>query len=212
MKKDNHKLETYLIGKDKLEVGLDESGKGSGVGRVYAAAVFWDPEVTSELIRDSKKLDHRRRLIAYDFIKEHCLSYGFAYSEADEIDEIGISNANMKCMHHAIDNCFVLPDHVLVDGNYFKLYMDRNGNAVNHTTIVGGDDKYYSISAAGIVAKVERDLYIEKLCDTHPNLNLYDIKSNKGYMGAKRHIDAINHWGITPFHRKSYGICKQYAR
>jgi len=205
------KLETFLLNKDALEVGVDESGRGSAIGRVYAAAVFWDPSVTSELIRDSKKLDHRKRLIAYDFIKEHCLSYGFSYSEANEIDDIGIMPSNMKCMHSAIDNCYILPEHVLVDGNYFKLYMDRNGDAINHTTIIKGDDKYYSIAAAGIVAKVERDLYIERLCDSYPDLNLYDIRSNKGYMGAKKHIEAIEHWGITPYHRKTYGICKNYT-
>lgn len=203
-------LEPYLNNDITLEVGVDESGRGPLIARVYSGAVFWDPTVTSELIRDSKKLDHRKRLIAYDFIKENCLSYGVGYSEPEEIDQINILQATLRSMHRAIDSCYVIPQHILVDGTHFKVYFDRNDEPVNHTLVTGGDDKYYSIAAASIVAKVERDLYVEKLCDEHTELDLYDIRNNKGY-GSKKHLEAIENWGITPFHRKSFGICKKYA-
>jgi len=203
-------LQTFIINDKTLEVGVDEAGRGPLIGRVYAGAVFWDPLITSELIRDSKKLDHRKRLIAYDFIKENCLSYGYGYSEPEEIDRINILQATLKSMHRAINNCYVTPQHILIDGTHFHPFFSRNDEVVNHTLVIQGDDKYYSIAAASIVAKVERDLYVEKLCDEHTELDLYDIRNNKGY-GAKKHTDAIEHWGITPFHRKSFGICKKYA-
>lgn len=199
----------FIVNDQTLEVGVDEAGRGPLIGRVYAGAVFWDPSVTSELIRDSKKLDHRKRLIAYDFIKENCLSYGYGYAEPDEIDRINILQATLKSMHRAIVNCYVSPQHILIDGTQFHPYFNRDDEVVNHTLVVQGDDKYYSIAAASIVAKVERDLYVEKLCDQYSELDLYDIRNNKGY-GSKNHIDAIEHWGITQFHRKSFGICKKF--
>lgn len=203
-------LETYLNSDRKLEVGIDEAGRGPYLGRVYAGAVFWDPLVTSELVRDSKKLDHRKRLIAYDFIKENCLAWGYGFAEPEEIDRVNILQATLNSMHRAVDACYIVPEHILVDGTSFRTYVDRDDMAINYTLITGGDDKYYSIAAASIVAKVEHDLYIEKLCDQHSELDIYDIRNNKGY-GSKKHIEAIENWGISPFHRKSFGICKKWA-
>jgi ribonuclease HII len=203
-------LLTFLNNDQMVEAGIDEAGRGCFISRVYAGAVFWDPQIKSELIRDSKKLTHRRRLIAYDFIKENCLSYGFGWAEAPEIDQINILNATINAMHRALDACYVTPQHIVIDGTQFKTYVDRNDQAVNYTLVTQGDDKYYSIAAASIVAKVEHDLFIEKLCDQYPVLDLYDIRSNKGY-GSKSHIDAIKEHGITEFHRKTFGICKDYA-
>tara|TARA_R100001163_G_scaffold65832_1_gene65447 strand:- start:14320 stop:14970 length:651 start_codon:yes stop_codon:yes gene_type:complete len=203
----NTGLKTFINNDRSLEVGIDESGRGCFFGRVYAGAVFWDPQVTCSLIRDSKKLDHRKRLIAYDFIKENCLSWAFGYSDEKEVDKVNILQATMNAMHKAIDNCYVQPEHILVDGTHFKTYCDKDDQAVNYTLVKGGDDIYYSIAAGSIVAKVEHDLYIEQLCDQYPNLDKYDIRSNKGY-GSKKHRDAIEEWGITPFHRRSFGICK----
>jgi len=125
-------------------------------------------------------------------------------------------------MHYAIDN-IIDTDLVkstdldkillLIDGNYFNKYSTlRNGKIqeVSNVCIEGGDNKYTSIAAASILAKVERDNYIEKLCEDHPELSeKYSINSNKGY-GAKKHIEGIKQHGITQWHRKSYGICKQF--
>ena len=104
--------------------------------------------------------------------------------------------------------------HLLVDGSNFKRYTqysDMKGIAnISHTCITGGDNKYSSIAAASILAKTERDLYIETLCLENPTLDEnYSILKNKGY-GTKAHIDGINAHGITEFHRKSFGICRNF--
>ena len=104
---------------------------------------------------------------------------------------------------------------LLIDGNYFKpiTYFDKKTNKIEtipHVTIEGGDNKYASIAAASILAKVERDKYIDELCEQNPTLSeYYGIDSNKGY-GAKRHMDGIKEHGITIWHRRSFAPCKNY--
>ena len=104
---------------------------------------------------------------------------------------------------------------LLVDGNYFNPVTFLNENktkleCIPHTCVKGGDNVYSCIAAASILAKVERDKYIDDLCEAHPELiEHYNIHSNKGY-GAKVHIEGIKKHGITRWHRKSFGICKQY--
>ena len=103
---------------------------------------------------------------------------------------------------------------LLVDGNDFKPYMvfenDSYSN-IPHVCIEGGDNKYCSIAAASILAKTERDKYIQELCDDNPELKeRYGIERNKGY-GTKIHIEGIKNYGISKWHRKSYGICKDYC-
>ena len=105
---------------------------------------------------------------------------------------------------------------LLIDGNYFKpvTFLNKITNKIEempYVTIEGGDNKYASIAAASILAKVERDRYIEELCEKNPELaEYYGIDSNKGY-GAKRHIEGIKQHGITIWHRRSFGICKNYV-
>jgi ribonuclease HII len=105
--------------------------------------------------------------------------------------------------------------HILVDGNYFNPITTVNKQknkleTINYTCIEGGDNKYTAIAAASILAKVARDKYIEELCLEHPELSEhYCIDSNKGY-GAKKHLDGIKEHGITIWHRRSFGICKNY--
>jgi ribonuclease HII len=105
---------------------------------------------------------------------------------------------------------------LLVDGNYFNPFIVLNENktkleCIPHTCVKGGDNVYSSIAAASILAKVERDKYIDELCEKHPELTEhYNIHSNKGY-GAKVHIEGIKKYGITPWHRRSFGICKQFC-
>jgi ribonuclease HII len=198
---------------DIVEAGVDECGRGTLISRVYAGAVIWDPNIESTLIRDSKKIKKERDFnIAYDFIKENAIDFAFGYVEAEEIDKINILQASMKAMHLALDQLCIRPQHVLTDGNRFNYYMDpfNDDDVIPHTTIIEGDANYYSIAAASIIAKVERDRYMVSLCDEHPELNLYGIAKNKGYASAE-HRKAIEQWGITPFHRKTFGICKRYA-
>ena len=100
---------------------------------------------------------------------------------------------------------------MLVDGNYFTPFKLMNNNkSIKYHTIEGGDNKYSAIAAASILAKVERDNYINELCKKNPELvDNYEISSNKGY-GSKKHIDGIKKHGISKWHRKTFGICKNY--
>ena len=107
-------------------------------------------------------------------------------------------------MHKCVDNITeqLNIDTILVDGNQFNFYMDKNGECINHKCVINGDDTYKSIAAASILAKVERDTYIYDLCDKYDNLDeYYGIHSNKGY-GTKKHMEGIKAYGITKWHRK----------
>ena len=98
-------------------------------------------------------------------------------------------------------------DTILIDGNHFDFYSDKNDKYIDHVCVIDGDNIYKSIAAASILAKTYRDEWIYKLVDENPELEKYDLRNNKGY-GTKRHLDAIKEYGITKWHRKSFGICK----
>jgi ribonuclease HII len=139
----------------------------------------------------------------------------------EEIDKLNIRNATHKSMHKSILNILQNQNdlsnadnkyHLLVDGNDFKPFTIMNMEdgivQVPHTCIEGGDNKYSAIAAASILAKVSRDNYIEELCKEHPKLDeRYGLMSNKGY-GTKIHMEGIKKYGISQFHRTSFGICK----
>ncbi len=203
-----------FMDKNNIEAGVDEAGRGPMLGRVYTAAVILTPEeedFNHALMRDSKKLSERKRLMAFDYIKEYALDYGICYREAENIDAINIREATLKSMHDSIHQLKIIPDHILVDGNAFYPYQDPRDedSYIEHTCIIKGDDTYTSIAAASILAKVARDKYIEEICDKYPILDeYYNISKNKGY-GAKVHIEGIKQYGITKFHRRSFGLCKQ---
>ena len=120
---------------------------------------------------------------------------------------------NEKINKDKINNSKIRSNYkLLIDGNYFKSFHPNENQvlSLNYTCIEGGDNKYTTIAAASILAKVARDQYIEELCDLNPDLDLhYGIRSNKGY-GAKKHIEGIKEHGITIWHRRSFGICKSY--
>jgi len=202
-------LEPYM-NKDEIEVGMDEAGRGPLFGRVYVGAAILPPDdsFNHSLMRDSKKLNERKRLIAFDYIKENAIDWVIHYKDEKYIDKHNIFAANYNTMYEAVNKLLVKPDHILVDGNYFKPCMYNDGDYINHTTVVKGDDKYTSIAAASILAKVCRDKYIQELCDKYPLLDeYYGIRSNKGY-GAKKHMEGIKTHGISPWHRKTFGLCK----
>lgn len=206
---DKHGMLNYFE-PNVMEVGLDEAGLGPLFGPVYAAAVYWPSDLSYSLVRDSKSLNRRQRLIAYDFIREEALGYGIAKIDAPEIDAINNKQAAIKAMHQAINNSYINPDKIIVDGNYFRFYLDKTGEPVQHTCIVGGDKKYYSIAAASILAKVSHDTEIAKLCRDHPELEEYDINNNMGY-GTEKHCQAIANLGVTQFHRKTFGHVKEWV-
>jgi len=188
------------------EVGLDEAGRGPAFGRVYAAAVIWPADLTSDLIRDSKKISEAKMKESYDFVMANALAVSVSYATASEIDQLNILQADMLAMHRALDS---IPDieALIVDGNYFKPYKGGKGMGIPWTTVVKGDSKFYSIAAASIVAKYSRDAYITEICGEYPDLNTkYDLLRNKGYP-APNHLAGIQTHGISPFHRKTFKCC-----
>ena len=205
-------LKTYYK-ENTLEAGLDEAGRGPLFGRVYTAAVILNPndDYNFDLIKDSKKLSERKRLIAFDYIKENAIDYSIHYNDEKTIDKINILQATYNSMHKALDNLSTVPEFILVDGNYFIPYLNLNTEEyVDYVCVKSGDNTYASIAAASILAKVSRDKYIIDLCDKYPQLDeYYSIKSNKGY-GAKKHMDGIKQYGVTEWHRKSFSPCDKY--
>jgi ribonuclease HII len=205
-------MKNFMI-EDELEAGLDEAGRGCLSGPVFAAVVILPKEFHDEqhhLIRDSKKLSHQKRLIMRDYIEANAIDYAVAKVDAVEIDKINILKASHTAMHYALDDMKTLPETLLVDGNNFKPYRDLKGELIPHTCVVDGDNTYRSIAAASILAKVYRDEYIVKLCDEEPYLDNYGWRENKGY-GTKKHREAIINYGLTKYHRRTFGLCKRYS-
>jgi ribonuclease HII len=217
----------------KYEVGVDEAGRGPLFGRVYTGAVILPPATAAfdfSLLKDSKKFssDKKIREVA-EYIKQNAVAWAVSYEESEVIDRINIRRATLQCMRKSINT--LIDAHIedtdqpkpttedyllLIDGNDFiplgkyNEEMDQI-DTYTHVCVEGGDNTYACIAAASILAKVERDDYIEKLCDQHPVLDeMYALRGNKGY-GAKKHMDGIREHGITQWHRRSYGICKQFA-
>lgn len=207
-----------------IEAGIDEAGRGPMFGRVYAAAVILPNDENTDfdfsLLKDSKKFSSFKKINeVYEYIKKHAIAYSVAYVENDIIDKINIRNATFKAMHDAVKGLSINPEHLLVDGNDFKPYVYANKSdtdndsdyySIPNTCFEGGDNLYCSIAAASIMAKVERDKYINDMCDTYYKLDeYYGLRSNKGY-GCKRHMDGIKEYGISKWHRRSFGICKKF--
>lgn len=212
MKRHIRKMLKSFYEKGKLEVGIDEAGRGPLFGRVYIGAVILpqDDSFDHSLMRDSKKLNEKNRLDAYEYIVNNAIDWTSYWVTEKEVDKMNVFQATHYGMHKALDNLIITPEHILVDGNKFYEY-ERDGKTIPNQCIVGGDDKYSSIAAASIIAKVERDLYIKDVCQQYPYLNdFYDLEKNKGY-GTKKHLDGIRKHGISEWHRKTFGICKKFA-
>jgi ribonuclease HII len=187
----------YLY-EDKIEAGIDEVGRGCLSGPVVSSAVVLPKELSDEfkeIVRDSKKLSETKRLKASEIIKREAIDYAIGYIDSDIIDKTNILKSTFESMYKSLDSLKVVPEHLLIDGNMFDGYK-----GIDHTCVVKGDNKYYSIAAASILAKVSRDEYMKELHHKHP---MYGWKSNKGY-GSKQHREAIIEHGITPHHRKSF--------
>ena len=211
-----------------IELGIDEAGRGPMFGRVYAGVVVLpkdNPNFKFDWMKDSKKFHSKKKIEEVaDYIKENCVAWSVEFEDEEIIDEINILQATQSAMHKAIKNVLIKLNTnlsienilLLVDGNYFKTYSALNKaktklEIVKHLLVEGGDNKFCSIAAASILAKVERDKYIEELCLENPELvEHYGIDSNKGY-GSKKHLDGIKEHGITKWHRKTFGICKEYS-
>lgn len=213
-----------------LEIGVDEVGRGPMFGRVYAgvAVLPKDDSFAHSQMKDSKKFSSKKKIEQVaEYIKENAIAWAVEYEDEQTIDEVNILQATQLAMHKGIKKVLIqlselYPDFnynkvlLLVDGNYFKpyTYLDKNKSkleCLKYHTIEGGDNKLTPIAAASILAKVERDNYIGALCLENPELiERYGIDSNKGY-GSKKHMDGIREHGITKWHRKTFGICKNYC-
>lgn len=194
MKVTKTKLQSYHT-ESKIEVGLDEVGRGCLAGPVVASAVILPNDFDYDIVKDSKKLSEKKRKEAYDLIKEHAVDYSISFVDAKNIDEFNILQSTMVAMHNCLDTLSVKPNHILVDGNVFNEYQK-----IPFTCVVKGDNKFYSIAAASILAKVTRDEYMKKEHEKYP---MYKWDSNKGY-GSKAHCDAILEHGTTPQHRMTF--------
>lgn len=222
----------YIEDPTVFEIGVDEAGRGPMFGRVYTAGVILpkDDSFDHSKVKDSKKFHSKKKIEEVaEYIQNNALAWYVSFEDEKSIDDINILQATQKSMHTSIlevkkqytqklkkegSECYSF--YLLIDGNYFNPITMLNKNTskievIPYSTIEGGDNKYTAIAAASILAKVYRDKYIDDLCAKHPDLiTKYGLDSNKGY-GSKKHMDGIKEHGITIWHRRTFGICKNYV-
>jgi len=179
---------------DQCIAGVDEVGRGPLVGNVVAAAVILDPENPKSGLADSKKLSAKKRNQLYLEIKQKCVAWSVASASPKEIDEINILHASMLAMKRAVEGLTIAPEFVYVDGNRCP-ELNYPSEAV-----VKGDSKIAEISAASILAKVDRDREMEMLDQQYPQ---YGFAKHKGYPTAA-HFAALAQHGPLPEHRRSF--------
>ncbi|SHJ96082.1 ribonuclease HII [Paramaledivibacter caminithermalis] len=177
-----------------MVAGLDEAGRGPLAGPVVAAAVILPKNEMILGVDDSKKLSEKKRDELFERIQESALAIGVGIIDSNIIDKINIFNATKLAMKRAIDSLKIKPDFLLIDA--LKI-TDIN---IKQQSIIKGDSKSISIAAASIIAKVTRDNLVKKYEIEYPQ---YKFSKHKGY-GTKEHYEAIEKYGITPLHRKSF--------
>ncbi len=175
-----------------LIAGVDEAGRGALAGPLVAAAVILPVDLRISGLKDSKQLTIAERKNLYQKIIKRAICYSVFYVSPQEIDEIGLQNANIKALSEAVRKLNPFPEYILCD--YYSLPFE------NSISIISGDKTSFSIAAASIVAKVERDNLMEELDQKYP---LYDFAKNKGY-GTTYHLEALRNFGPSPIHRQSF--------
>jgi len=178
----------------KIIAGVDEVGRGSLIGPVYAAAVILKKSINKKLLKDSKSLTKTKRENLFKYIKKNSI-WAIGKASVQEIEKNNILNASLLAMKRAIIKLKRKPQLILIDGN--KLPEIKNYKL---KCIIKGDQKIPSISAASIIAKVTRDKIITKL---GKNFKDYCWNKNSGY-GTREHLKAIKKFGITKHHRKTF--------
>ena len=173
--------------------GVDEVGRGPLIGPVVTACVVLPINYQLPGLTDSKKLSEKKRNEYYEIIKKDALAIGTGIISEKEIDDLNIYKATQKAMIEAINNTNIKIEHVLIDA--MPLDID-----IPTTSIIKGDAKSLSIAAASVIAKVTRDNMMYELDKKYP---MYDLKNNKGYP-TKKHVEAIEKYGITKYHRLTY--------
>lgn len=185
------------------EAGCDEAGRGCLCGPVSCAAVILPDGFECPELNDSKQLTEHRREELRPLIEREALAWAVVMVEAEEIDRINILNASIAGMQRALDRLKVRPEHILVDGNRFRPYLDPVLNmATPCTTVVKGDATYMSIAAASVLAKTHRDELMRQYALRYPG---YGWEKNMGYP-TKAHREAISRLGPTPIHRRTFRL------
>ena len=178
----------------RIIAGVDEVGRGSLMGPVYAAAVILNKSVDIKLLKDSKSIAKNKRELISNYIKKNSI-WAVGKASVQEIDKINILQASLLAMKRAVKKLKKKPSHILVDGNKVPDLKNYNLKAV-----IKGDQKIPSISAASIIAKVSRDKFITTLARNNKG---YGWDQNFGY-GTKKHLKAIKKLGINKHHRKTF--------
>ncbi|WP_339696127.1 ribonuclease HII [uncultured Marixanthomonas sp.] len=191
------------INKKLIECGTDEAGRGCLAGPVTAAAVILPNDFSHPFLNDSKQLSEKKRLQLKEIIEKEAICYSYTHVMMDEIDEINILNASILAMHRSIKKLTQQPEFIAIDGNRFKPYGETPFECV-----IKGDGKYLHIAAASILAKTERDAFMARIHEEHPE---YKWRKNKGYP-TKEHRSVIKELGATPYHRKSFKLLPEQLK
>jgi len=177
-----------------LIAGVDEVGRGCLAGPVFSAAVILNNNINIKFIKDSKKINFKKRILLSEYIKKNSL-FSIGIASVKEIEKINILNASLLSMKRAINKLRIRPSIVYIDG----IYVPKNIN-LKCKTFIKGDEKISCISAASIIAKVSRDLFMIKLAKKYPKYNWH---KNFGY-GTKDHLRGLKKHGINKYHRKKF--------
>ena len=185
----------------KYIAGVDEVGRGPLIGPVVAAAVILPINYTLKGLTDSKKLSEKKRNLFYKIIEQDAISIGIGIISEEKIDEVNIYEATKLAMKDAINKLKIKPEHILIDAMPLDLKIPT-------TSIIKGDAKSESIAAASVIAKVTRDSMMYELDKKYP---MYGFGNHKGYP-TKKHIEAINEFGLIPGYRKTYAPIKDIIK
>jgi ribonuclease HII len=187
------------------EAGCDEAGRGCLCGPVSCAAVILPDGFDAPELNDSKQLTAAARERLRLRIESEAAAWAVVMVDAAEIDRINILNASIAGMQRALDALAVRPDHILVDGNRFRPYLDPVRMIdIPYRTVVKGDATFMSIAAASILAKTHRDELMQHYAEEYPG---YGWESNMGYP-TKAHYAALSRLGPTPIHRLTFKLSK----
>ena len=209
---------TVCYDKSKICAGIDEAGCGSMSHGCYVGACILPTECPTPFdeykltmwnsITDSKKYSsNKKKLHALcEYVKEVAISWSLINVGEKEIDRINIRQARLIGFHRALDALTTPFNQIMVDGDIFNDYYKEN-EQVSHTCVKQGDGKYRSIAAASLIAKSMRDTYMIEVA--HPEFPMYCFNKNFGYCGSN-HLGLIREHGITKYHRKTFGLCKQW--
>ena len=179
----------------KYIAGIDEAGRGPLAGPVVIGCAIMNRDSFIEYVNDSKKVSETKRDMLYEKITNEAIAWSTGIVWQEEIDELNILNATKKALTTAIDKLEVKPDKILVDA------IDKiDTRGIPYISVIKGDAKIYSISAASIIAKVTRDRIMKENDEVYPE---YGFAGHKGY-GTAKHIQAIKEHGICPLHRKTF--------